>query len=615
MKKIFAYYWVFGGCFLALVGMFFGILGLQSMLPIRGLALNSPATSCLILGIHPNPGTMPDWTKLDQLELWQSKKNASITIYSATVTKYLDYTFGQLETTWNRGSIPSLSLEFWSDNPDNTTIETRIMQGELDGYFAEFRSRLMAYIAGPDQQLNTRDDRRIYLRPGHEANGNWYGWSGNPEAYIYAWRRMYGIVNPGFSKSQLQWIWSVNNTDQGGITAESYYPGDIYVDWFGIDGYNWGKSFVWGDWNSPNSIFDNMLTRLRVLSPNKPVSINEVSSTTTPNGVAAKNQWISTMFDYAYQNNIRMLSWFNEDKETDWSIFGGRNGDTTFQGQNVFSNYAAAVKDKRVIGSNGDNPRILTDKQFDGSQMCGATLILKAYLSGAWNIDKMKNLLNSKGLIPKTDPYNSNPRVTLEAIPTNIIDWVKIDLISPLSQVTKSGLLQSDGQVIEADGSNLGGLNVQPGLTNVIIGHRNHLAVSTASSIEIPASGQIDLDITTNENVKGGNQATLAPNTYGLKLGDANGDNLINAFDRSQLRAVPDQINTYSSFDLNMDGVVSSADRMLIRTKQDSLAIKQIPVPTTTPTTPTPPPTKTPLTPSTLPTKTPTKTPTKNPQS
>lgn len=573
MKKIFTYYWVFGGCFLALTGMFFGILGLQSMLPIRGLAQTLPGTSCLILGIHPNPGTMPDWTKLDQLELWQTKKNASLTIYSATVTKYLDYTFGQLETTWNRGSIPSLSLEFWSENPDNTTIETRIAQGELDGYFADFRSRLMAYTAGPDQRLNTRDDRRIYLRPAHEANGNWYGWSGNSEAYIYAWRRMHGIVNPGFSKSQLQWIWSVNNTDQGGITAESYYPGDIYVDWLGIDGYNWGKSFEWGDWNSPNSIFDSMLARLRVLSPNKPVSINEVSSTTTPNGIVAKNQWITTMFDYAHQKNIRMLSWFSEDKETDWAIFGGKNGDTTYQGQKVYSNYATAVKDRRVIGSSHDNPRILTDRQFDGSQTCGATLILKAYLSGAWNIGKMQNLLNSKGLIPKTDPYNSNPRVSLEAIPTNIIDWVKIDLISPVNRVTKSGLLQSDGQIIEADGSNLRGLNIQPGLTNITVRHRNHLAVSTAFAIEIPASGQTGLDMTTNANVKGGNQMMLGSYIYGLKSGDTNGDNAINALDRSQMRAAPDLIDVYNPFDLNMDGVISSADRMLNRRIQDGLVI------------------------------------------
>ena len=405
-----------------------------SVIPVSSSSMNSSSLSssisdsseCTILGIHPSSGSMQDWAKLDklnQLESWQGKKNANITIYVASVSRDLDYAFNELETTWNRGSIPNLSLEFWAnsyntDNPDNSTIETRIAQGELDGYFTDFRTRLINYIDGDDNQLNTSDDRRLYLRPAHEANGNWYGWSGTPDDYIKAWRRMYSIVNPEFSKSQLQWIWSVNNTDQGGISAESYYPGDAYVDWLGIDGYNWGKSFDWGEWNSPSLVFDNMLNRLRVLSPNKPISINEVSSTSVPNGVEAKNNWIASMFEYVHINNIKMLNWFNEDKETDWAIFGGKLGNSIYQNQSAYSKYALSVGDNRVIGSDSSNPKILSDTQFSGSQIC-----ISSQAVSSVNASSLANSSQASSQIPSSvfvSSANSSALISSEVSSQNL---------------------------------------------------------------------------------------------------------------------------------------------------------------------------------------------------
>ena len=128
-----------------------------------------------------------------------------------------------------------------------------------------------------------------------------------------------------------------------------------------------------------------MIRRLKILSPSKPISINEVSSSTNSKTVADKNLWITSMFDYAYVNNIKMINWFNEDKETDWGVFGGASGDTVFQGYNAYSAYATAIKDPRVIISDTtQNPRILTQGQFSGSSSCDTTLILKLNLQGAF---------------------------------------------------------------------------------------------------------------------------------------------------------------------------------------------------------------------------------------
>ena len=45
--------------------------------------------------------------------------------------------------------------------------------------------------------------------------------------------------------------------------ATAYWPGDAYVDFQSIDGYNWGASQSWSSWRSPEEVFAPMLARLR----------------------------------------------------------------------------------------------------------------------------------------------------------------------------------------------------------------------------------------------------------------------------------------------------------------------------------------------------------------
>lgn len=79
-------------------------------------------------------------------------------------------------------------------------------------------------------------------------NGNWYPWSqrSTPDDYVLAWRHVYEIFSSKILDStRLQWVWCVNNADVGSYTAENYWVGDEYVDWLGIDGYNFGASQSW----------------------------------------------------------------------------------------------------------------------------------------------------------------------------------------------------------------------------------------------------------------------------------------------------------------------------------------------------------------------------------
>ncbi len=204
-------------------------------------------------------------------------------------------------------------------------------------------------------------------------NGNWYPWSvgSTPAEYVLAWHHVHDIFsNKSLDATHLQWIWSVNYGDVGSYKAEEYWVGDNYVDWLGIDGYNWGGSQSWSSWAWPVQVLDNMVTRLRKLSPTKPLSINEYGTTSivskNVSNVQMKTEWLNQFCDYIDAKQVKMPSPFNLDLETDWAIFGGMHGDTTWNNYNVYTAYKNCLQTNEWIEVNNTNPRLITDDQFAG---------------------------------------------------------------------------------------------------------------------------------------------------------------------------------------------------------------------------------------------------------
>jgi mannan endo-1,4-beta-mannosidase len=204
-------------------------------------------------------------------------------------------------------------------------------------------------------------------------NGNWYPWSMNSTAndYILAWRHIHDILlNKSLDSTRLQWVWCVSSTDAGSYTAENYWVGDNYVDWLGIDGYNFGTSQSWSTWLWPNQIFDNMITRLRSLSSTKPICINEYGTSSIRTGnisdIQSKIDWLDQFCNYMDNNQIKMASYFNIDKETDWAIFGGMGGDVIWNNVSAYSSYKNCLQSNTWILSDSTNVRIITDEQFTG---------------------------------------------------------------------------------------------------------------------------------------------------------------------------------------------------------------------------------------------------------
>lgn len=330
--------------------------------------------------------------KMDQvraMEAWQGKRHAVVNLFTdwCSRTKTLDNLFNQqLPAIWANGNVPVVSWEPYLCSPASTPndVEVRAGRGDYDAYLRAWADRMKAFVSGPDGSLGTADDRRVYIRLAHEMNGNWYPWGaavgGNSAAdYVLMWQRVRGIFwEKGLDARTLQWIWAVNHEDVGMARAEDYYPGPEYVDWIGIDGYNWGASQSWSSWSTPEQVFEPMVMRLRGLTASqpKPLALTETASSSSTPGkvdVAAKSLWITQLFGYATGSatGARMIVWFNEDKETDWAVFGGANGDETYRGgrtsYKAYRSYRDAAKAPALLPSSTVDPRLMTDAVFAGA--------------------------------------------------------------------------------------------------------------------------------------------------------------------------------------------------------------------------------------------------------
>jgi len=131
-------------------------------------------------------------------------------------------------------------------------------------------------------------------------------------------------------------LWPSKTSYDDYANPSVYYPGDNYVDWTAIDGYNWGSNYSAGGWASFTELFTNAYLDMVRQYPTKPIMISETASAEPgdlPNpeygmygddsdAFESKSQWIATMLR-DIENDfpaIRAIALFNINKELSWSI-------------------------------------------------------------------------------------------------------------------------------------------------------------------------------------------------------------------------------------------------------------------------------------------------------
>jgi hypothetical protein len=172
-----------------------------------------------------------------------------------------------------------------------------IANGVHDDYIREFARGIKGY------------KNLILIRFAHEMNCDYYPWFGDPKSYILAWRHIHGIFEEE-EVTNVQWVWAPNFMsnvpDHPYSDYNLYYPGNDYVDWIGVSGYNWG--------DVPNIdftfLFDEFLKDTACRYP-KPQMIAEIG--TVDAGGIAKTDWIADAYKkmplYPF---LQAVSWFND---------------------------------------------------------------------------------------------------------------------------------------------------------------------------------------------------------------------------------------------------------------------------------------------------------------
>jgi hypothetical protein len=163
--------------------------------------------------------------------------------------------------------------------------------------------------------------KRVFINFGHEMNGGWSPWgagvNGNQRGdYIAAWRHIHDRFNARGARN-VRWVWVPNVLYESlPATLQDVYPGDSYVDWLGMNGYNWGTSVYWescpckSSWESFGKVFDETYHALVALA-NKPIMIGETASSEKGGN---KANWITNGLVHEIPEKypqIRALTWFH----------------------------------------------------------------------------------------------------------------------------------------------------------------------------------------------------------------------------------------------------------------------------------------------------------------
>lgn len=204
-----------------------------------------------------------------------------------------------------RGILPMVSWEPW-DSDGQATKLSAIARGRYDGYVRRSAREARAW------------GRPVMLRFAHEMNGDWDAWGrgatgGGSRAFVAAWRHLVTIFREE-GASNVLWVWCPN-ANTGRLPFMQFYPGGKWVDWVGLDGFNWGGSI---GWRSFSEIFAGSYEELAART-SKPILIAETGSGEEDGD---KAEWVRSALLRELPNFelVRAVVWFNSVDRSDFRV-------------------------------------------------------------------------------------------------------------------------------------------------------------------------------------------------------------------------------------------------------------------------------------------------------
>ena len=262
------------------------------------------------------PGAPGDPSRIDAYAKLTGAKPHIVMWYQAWEGSGVTFDPGAADAVRKRGAMPVISWEPWIGKAnDPTWALSTIISGKHDAYIRQW-TRAVARWGHP-----------IYVRLMYEMNGYWTSWSpgvnGNTaDEFVRAWRHIVDIARHE-GATNIRWVWAPNITsnDPRVSSYASVFPGNDYVDWVGLDGFNWGTSRPTTRWRDLPILFERSIGEVRALSA-KPLMIAEIGSSELGGD---KPAWITDGFAQVVSNlpDISALIWYNtidQVKQVDWRV-------------------------------------------------------------------------------------------------------------------------------------------------------------------------------------------------------------------------------------------------------------------------------------------------------
>jgi hypothetical protein len=300
-------------------------------------------------------GSQPPWDMSAVTEFEEmTRKKLSIVHFSSPFANCssacYNYSFpsGAMTSIRNHGSIPFFSWA--SQSTPSTRVEpdyelSDVLAGKHDVYIRKFAEAARNW------------GHPFFMRFNWEMNGGWFPWgagTNNNQVSESAavWRHVHDIFTE-VGATNATWTWCPNiDPDHRYPSLASFYPGDAYVDWTCLDGYNWGTNPWRPDrWRTFDQLFSSSYHEIvDQIAPSKPMIVGEVGSTEYGGSKAA---WISDMLSKIPTSypKIRGLLYFEKHDSADWPLETSSSAVDAFASGIANSAYA-----ENTFGSLGPAP-------------------------------------------------------------------------------------------------------------------------------------------------------------------------------------------------------------------------------------------------------------------
>ena len=263
-----------------------------------------PPSSASYLGVY-EPGVPPNYGRVEEFARTVQKQPNLVGYYSG----------------WAQPFASSFASKLYRHH--------MIMYVQIDPTYAS----VAGIAAGTyDDYLRTYADsvrdfsHAVVIGFGHEMNAPWYSWGyGHVPAatFVAAWRHIVTLFKSQ-GAGNVTWLWTINQDGPKTGPIASWWPGDRYVTWVGIDGYYFRPSDTF------KTVFGSTIGQVHKFTQ-KPILLSETA--VGPN--ANQSAKIQDLFVGAAKYKTLGLVWFDMandhgEYQEDWRIEGNPPAENAF---------------------------------------------------------------------------------------------------------------------------------------------------------------------------------------------------------------------------------------------------------------------------------------------